>query len=68
LYDLPFSWQFYLIAGTFTTNRNAVQCDFELNKITFMLGFLLACLSKTDGMSEHEIRMAEIRNTYKILV
>lgn len=68
LYDCPFSWQFYLIAGSFTTNHNIVQCDFGLNKITFMLGFLSAWVSKTDGMSEHEIRVAEIRNTYKILV
>lgn len=68
LYDCSFSWQFYLTAGSFTINRNAIGCDFELNKSTFMLGFPSAWLSKTDDMSEHEIQMAEIRNTYKILV
>jgi len=68
LYDCPFFWQFYLIAGSFTIKHNAIQCDFELNESTFMLGLLLAWLSKTDDMSEDEIRMAEIRNTYKILV
>lgn len=67
LYDCPFSWQFYLKAGSFTINHNAIQCDFELNKSTFMLGFLSAWLSKTDDMSGHEIHVAGIRNTYKIL-
>lgn len=60
--------KFYLTADSFTNNHNAIQCDFELNRSIFMLGFLSAWLSKTYDMSEHEICLAEIRNMYKNLV